>query len=145
MGFTQADYFAMQSRLANKVRQLCAPPPLLNAVKPAKRVRQDTKPLMNKLEQRWFNHLKNNPDVIELRAQSLRFKIANGAWYKPDITCRYKGWQPLNVYECKGPKEMKNIARGILALKCAAAAWPENNFILVWEANGQFRTQQILP
>lgn len=129
-------------------------PVSLPVAKSAKRIRQDTKPLMNKLEQEWFNHLAADSKITMLRPQALRFKLANGAWYKPDIT----GWVSvvpvvpavpgpavLTAWECKGPSQMKNVDRGMLALKCAAAQWPEIKFILVWKQDGVFRTQEVLP
>lgn len=100
---------------------------------------------MNNLEREWFNVLQSGHDTQYLRAQALRFKLANGAWYKPDITCQHAASTGLTAYECKGPRQMKNVDRGILALKFAATAWPEVNFILVWKASNGFHQQQIFP
>lgn len=107
------------------------------------RIRQDPKPLMNKLEQAWFDHLKMMGTVRGLSAQSLRFKLANGAWYKSDVI----GWigDKLHAWECKGPSCMKNVDRGILTVKIAAAQWPEVNFTLVWKERGVFKIQRVLP
>lgn len=108
-----------------------------------KRLRQDTKPLMNKLEQSFFNYLKaelcNEPT---LRAQAKRYKIANGAWYKPDITANVNGFE--TAWECKGPKQMKNMARAMLTIKVAAAQWPDVRWKLVWKENGQWKQQEVL-
>lgn len=111
---------------------------------PGKRIRQDAKPLMNKLEQRFFNCLKARLcDEPTLRAQAKRYKIANGAWYKPDITANVNGFE--TAWECKGPKQMKNMARAMLVIKVAAAQWPDVRWNLVWEENGQWKTQEVLP
>lgn len=119
-------------------------------IKPAKRINQNSKPLMNKLESEWFAILNAQfPNYPRPRAQAKRYKIANGAWYKPDITC--SSWPVENspaqetAFECKGPKQMKNIDRGILTIKTAAHQWPEVRFVLVWKENGQFKTQHVLP
>jgi hypothetical protein len=73
----------------------------------------------------------------------MRFKIASGAWYKPDFTAFVAG--QLTAWECKGPKTGKNVDRGVLALKCAAAQFSEVRFILCWREGLNWFTQQILP
>jgi hypothetical protein len=112
--------------------------------KPGKRLRQDTKPLMNKLEQSFFNYLKaelcNEPT---LRAQAKRYKLANGAWYKPDITANVNGFE--TAWECKGPKQMKNMARAMLVIKFSATQWPDVRWKLVWKDGGQWKQQDVLP
>ena len=110
-----------------------------------KRVRQDPKPLMNKLESQWFENLMRTPEVNQatLRAQAKRYKLANGAWYKPDMTAKVQGRE--TAWECKGPKQMKNMARGMLTIKVAAAQWPDVEFRLVWKQDGRFHQQIILP
>jgi hypothetical protein len=107
-----------------------------------KRVRQGEKP-PNKLESDWRRHMEAEQPGVKFRAQAMRFRLANGAWYKPDLmawlNCRVICW------ETKGPKQAKNVARGILTIKFAAAAWPEVCFILVWRENGVWQQQEILP
>ena len=117
---------------------------------PSKRIRQDAKPLMNKLESAWFDALNVQfPNYPRPRAQAKRYKIANGAWYKPDITAtswpQEVGPDCETAWECKGPDCMKNVARGKLAIKCAAAQWPEVAFFLVWKKSGQWQQQRVLP
>jgi len=114
-----------------------------------KRIRQSAKPLMNKLEQEFFNRLKTRGSdcvrieyIHHLRPQALKFKIANNAFYKPDITGFCDG--RLHAWEVKGNKG-KNLDRGKLALKVAASAWPEVVFILAWKTDGQWNEQRILP
>ena len=108
----------------------------------AKRIRQGEKP-PNKLESDWRLHLVTLHPDIKFRDQAIRFRLANGAWYKPDLmawmNCRMVCW------ETKGPKQAKNVARGILTIKVAAALWPEVLFILVWKENGEWKQQEVLP
>jgi len=121
--------------------------PLVNAItllEKSKRIRQDQKPLMNKLESDWLNHLRTIlPAGTLIHSQSWRVKIANGAWFKVDhcafVAGRWMAW------ECKGPKQGKNVARGMLALKCAASSFPDVDWILVWREAGQWRTQKVIP
>jgi hypothetical protein len=40
---------------------------------------------------------------------------------------------------------MKNVDRGILALKVAASSWPEVQFILIWKEQGVWNFQEVLP
>lgn len=115
-----------------------------------KRIRQNPKPLMNKLESEWFSILNSQfPNFPRPRAQAKKYRLANGAWYRPDITASQWPMPMLpateTAWECKGPKEMKNIARGILTLKFAAAAWPEVRFVLVWKEDGAWKEQDVLP
>ena len=112
-------------------------------VAPGVRIRQDSKPLLNGLEQEWFNLLKAGRTVENLSAQALRFKLANGAFYKADIV----GWVHgrLTAWECKGGKKMKGIAKSNLTMKVAAQQWPMVSFILVWKDNGGWCQQLILP
>lgn len=110
----------------------------------SKRVRQDAKPLLNKLETAWLAVLKiSHPDVT-IHAQEWRVKLANGAWFKVDFCAFIDGvWK---AWECKGPKQGKNVSKGLLALKFAAAKFPEVKWILVWkDADGLWRDQIILP
>lgn len=108
-----------------------------------KRIRQETKPLLNKLETDWGELLKRDPAITHLRPQSLRLKIANGAWYKPDWTGLCGG--RLICWECKGPKQVKGCGKGLLTLKVAARTYPEIGFVLVWREGGSWYHQEVLP
>ncbi|MDE2096140.1 MAG: hypothetical protein KGL39_02770 [Patescibacteria group bacterium] len=118
------------------------PKAVANAVR---RLRQDTKPLMNGLEQAWFDSLKINgyagKKVYDLRAQSLRFRLGNGIWYKPDVTCLVDGSSNY-AFECKGPKAFRG---GFENLKVAAGLWPDWTFVLVWRVSGRWLEQRVLP
>ena len=113
-----------------------------------KRIRQDDKPLMNKLEGQWFEILSAQFPNKSIRPQAKRYKLANGAWYKPDLTCsnfRLDSEIMETAWECKGPSCMKNVARGLLTIKFAAAQWPEVAFFLVWKDKGEWKQQRVLP
>jgi len=110
--------------------------------KEAKRIRQDEKPLLNKLESQWLHILKIKYPDVEIRAQSWRVRIANGSWFKVDFCALINGrW---TAWECKGPKQGKNVARGTLALKCAAGIYSEVDWILVWKEDGKWQEQKVL-
>lgn len=113
-------------------------PEVLAAVKP--RIRQSKKPLLNKLEQKWFEVLKATypPDCL-ITAQSTRFKLANGLWYKPDFICW--GRARIHCYEVKGPHAFRG---GFENLKMAKSKYPEFEWTLVWQENGMWREQEVL-
>lgn len=117
-------------------------------IKPKKRLRQDQGPLMNKLEQGWHDHLKhfgfNGESVHYLRAQAMRWRLGNGAWYRTDVTCWLAG--RLACFECKGPKEMRGMDRGTLTVKVAAGLYPEADWYYVWKPQGgSYQWQRVLP
>lgn len=119
--------YAVKDSIERKIRQ---------------RVRQSSKPIMNSLEQEFYHRLRNRLNA-PIRAQSIKLKLCNGAFYKPDffVLCE----SPV-AFEVKGPREGKNVARGILALKFAAHEWPEIAFWLAWkDDSGQWQEQRILP
>jgi hypothetical protein len=116
-----------------------------------KRIRQDSKPLMNKLEAEFFNYLKALHAGANIRVQALRFRLGNGIWYKPDFVTQETSFtvshQPLKVvkqvaYEVKGPHAFRG---GFENLKVAAAQWPEVRWVLVWKEQGQWKQQEVLP
>jgi hypothetical protein len=111
---------------------------------PTKRVRQDGKPLMNKLEAQYFNLLSvRNPGNKTLRAQAKKFRLANGAFYKPDFTAVVDGKE--HAWEVKGGKRMKDASRGVLIIKVVATLWPEITWTFVTKENGRWNEQLILP
>lgn len=117
--------------------------------KPAKRLRQDTKPLMNQLELEFLEHLcRRIPTFPPIRVQAKRYRLGNGIWYKPDFTCA--DWpDPKRVlretaWEVKGPKSFRG---GFENLKVAASVYPEVRWLLVWKdkTTGEWKEQPILP
>ena len=152
MGISIQDFNAMQARTQKAIRKMDFRilPPGAAALKkdtanaaPGIRIRQDAKPLMNGLETEWFNHLKSWGTVENLSGQALRFKLANGAWYKIDVV----GWvnDRLTGWEIKGGKGMKGIAKSTLTMKVVAQQWPMVDFFLVWKnKDGQWNQQLVL-
>lgn len=111
----------------------------LTSTKPKtkKRIRQSEKPELNVLETEWFKHIQH----FGARPQAIKLKLARGVFYKPDFFSP----RTMTAWEVKGLNG-KNIDRGKLALKCAASAWPEIKFILVWkDEQGQWQEQHVLP
>lgn len=118
------------------VDEFCGPKP--------RRIRQDQKPLMNKLELEWFEVLKCRWKIIV--PQGLRFMLANGTWYKPDFIVWPCGFESqdirLRAYECKGPHAFRG---GKENLKIAAHQYPQIKWTLVWKSEGKWQEQTILP
>ena len=110
--------------------------------RPPKRLRQSTKPLLNKLEQEWFDILKASHWMDNLRAQARRYRLGNGIWYKPDMTGNDTRNGRETAYEVKGAHAFRG---GFENLKVAAGLWPEVKWILVWKQNGEWQQQEVLP
>lgn len=110
-------------------------------IKPAKRVRQSSKPLLNALETEWLEQLnKIYPEKhAQITAQAIRVRLGNGIWFKVDfvVFCN-----PVTAYEVKGPHSFRG---GFENLKVAASLYREVQWILVWKANGTWAQQTILP
>lgn len=115
-----------------------------------KRLRQSSKPLLNKLEERWLVILKATFPTEEFLSQAIRFKLGNGIWYKPDFFCFSHDWPEENAlslkrrptaWEVKGPKSWRG---GFENLKVAAGLYPNIRWVLVWDDFG-WNEQQVLP
>ena len=105
-----------------------------------KRLRQRTKPEMNNLEIRFYQRQRALFPGRTFLAQSVRFKLANGIWYKPDLFCLE--FDPPTAWEVKGPHSFRG---GFENLKVAAHCYPGIRWLLVWEENGAWAEQVILP
>jgi hypothetical protein len=105
----------------------------------SRRLRQDTKPLMNALETRLLSHLQAIHAGVTIRPQAKRYRLANGLWYKPDFTAIVAGVE--YAWEAKGPKAFRG---GFENLKMAATQWPDVMFFLMWEDAGLWQKQRIL-
>lgn len=151
------------NKVLEQLKQLCPSPPddksseVLSAASISqpkrRRIKQDHKPMLNQLETAWLEKLKQDFPRETFRFQDRRYKLANGVWYKPDITCAQHEWpEELDrdvrwretCWECKGNKG-KNIDRGIVMLKVAAACWPEVRWVLVWRNDEGWNEQEVLP
>lgn len=116
-------------------------------VKSAKRIRQNEKPLMNKLESDWFNILNAQfPNFPRPRAQAKTYRLANGTKFTPDVTASIwpdaGGPAKETAWEVKGKHSWDD---SIVKLKVAASVWPEVNWWLCWKVKGVWQTQKILP
>lgn len=105
-----------------------------------RRLRQDSKPLLNNLETEFFNWLKAFYPSAIIRPQAKRYRLANGIWYKPDFTALMLGREC--AWEVKGPHAFRG---GFENLKVAAATYPEIKWVLVWKQDGRWQEQEILP
>lgn len=113
----------------------------LNPPEPApKRIRQSSKPLLNKLETEFLAVLEKDWPPSCIRPQAKRFKLGNGIWYKPDFTIVTGGKE--RAYEVKGPHAFRG---GFENLKVFAHQWPEVRVILAWKENGEWKSQEVLP
>ena len=102
-----------------------------------KRIRQNPKPIMNKLEAEFHRitfAVLNEPVYI----QSIKFKLANGLTYTPDFVCPRWPWES---YEVKGPHAFDGA---LDKLKIAATIFPHIKWVLVWKENGVWKNQVVL-
>jgi hypothetical protein len=117
------------------------------------RIRQSSKPLMNKLETEWFNIISvQYPNYPRPRAQARRYRLGNGIWFKvdfsvsiwpnrnPDDTVR--GPDMETCWEVKGPHAFRG---GFENLKVAAGLWTEVRWVLAWKQDGEWKEQEVLP
>lgn len=107
-----------------------------------KRIRQSTKPLLNKLEQEWRTVLEQvYPDIL-ITGNETKFRLANGLWYKPDFIVW--GMDAVRCYEVKGPHAFRG---GFENLKMAASKYPEFKWTLVWrdKETKEWKEQHVLP
>ena len=114
--------------------------------KPAKRIRQSSKPILNKLEQEWFDKVSATYNPAKIHAQSATFKLANGLRYTPDLFCfDYRHTDSIirsTAWEVKG-RWFTDDANA--KLKMFASLYPEILVMLVWKQNGQWISQIVLP
>lgn len=112
------------------------------------RIRQSTKPLLNKLEQEWFDRAKryefHGSIVIP---QSVKFKLANGVWFLPDFFVIIGGFDSQDItpraIEIKGPQQLQDDA--VVKLKVAAKTYPWIRWSLVWKEGESWLEQYIYP
>lgn len=103
------------------------------------RIRQSKKPLMNKLEQSFWNE-RLSLRYPKAKPQAVRFKLGNGVNYTPDFVDL--SVQPVKAWEVKGPHSWDDA---MVKLKLAAAIWAEVRWRLVWKKDGQWMEQEVLP
>lgn len=113
---------------------------LRQRVQGEKRLRQSSKPTMNKLETRFHGKLLAEYPGEAILCQAVRVEISRGHWYKPDFFLPNRVGGPL-AYEVKGPFAYRGA---FTVLKCAARVHPWIRFILVWEEDMTWHDQIVL-
>jgi len=108
-----------------------------------KRIRQSSKPLMNKLEAEYCAILLRSFSPDQIFIQALRFRLGNGIWYKPDFVVMDLSWNKwAKCFEIKGPHAFRG---GFENLKVAAGMYKNFDWELRWKKDGVWREQRILP
>lgn len=80
-------------------------------------------------------HMKYGKDDVV--AQSIRVRLASGAWFKCDFFVKSERL----FIECKGPHSFRG---GFEFLKVAASIHTWAKFRLVWRVSGQWKFQEVL-
>ena len=108
-------------------------------IKTPKRIRQSSKPLLNKLETEWGEALKSaysNPVP-----QAVGFRLGNGVVYWPDFV----SLECCMAWEVKGNQPIQDDS--VVKIKVAARLFPGITWILVWKdkVTKDWCTQKVLP
>ena len=135
------------SRFKPKPVQSSGPVAESSSATPRKRIRQpeaDSTEL-NALEAEFLALL---PELFndccipsEIICQSIRFRLGNGAWYKPDFVIP----SIRTCVETKGPKQARWARTGERDIKIAASLFPQFKWFLAWKDDGAWQTQEVLP
>lgn len=105
------------------------------------RIRQSTKPDLNKTEARGIAFLQRRyPDAL-LRVHAKTYVLANGVRYTPEATAILDGVE--HAWEVKGPKIWDDAT---VKIKVAANEFPEIVWTMIWEDSKtkEWKTQIIL-
>lgn len=106
---------------------------------PKKRIRQNTKPLSNKLEAEFGQYLKLIHHGATMYEQSITVRLANGLRYTPDwVVCEHGN---VICYEVKGKHVWDD---SIAKLKMAASVYPMWIWSLAWKDNIKWTAQRVL-
>lgn len=125
------DALGAASKLKKDVARLCPR---------NRRIRQNHKPLMNKLESE-FKEFHEKITGHTLIPQAIKFRLGNGIYYKPDFV-QFSNTFGLSAFEVKGPHAFRG---GFENLKVAASLYPQIRWILVWVEDGNWCEQVVLP
>ena len=96
----------------------------------------------NKLELAFAYHLEGRKlrgEIDEWYCNSIRFKLASGAWYKPDFLVVQD--RKIVLYETKG--FWREAAR--VRIKVATSLYPWFKFTAVQKVGGQFQYEEFKP
>lgn len=118
------------------------PPEKVETVAAAeKRLRQSSKPDLNKLESAFLLHLREQlGQSATILAHDLTFRLGNGVRYTPDFVVFYGGL--ACCYEVKGPRAWDDA---IVKLKVAPGKYPMFKWVLAWRDGGKWKLQTMLP
>lgn len=116
------------------------PNPEYQPIPKKKRLRQSSGPLLNNLESDFFAQWTLEHSEGCLEKQAIRFRLANGLWYKPDFV--WLQHDPIIAYEVKGPKAFRG---GFENLKFAAATYPAILWVMCWKEENRWFDQRVLP
>lgn len=104
----------------------------------ARRIKQDHKPLMNKLEAEYLRILQARYPAAKILAQAVTVKLGNGCRFCPDLfSFNFK-----QAWEIKGRYAWDD---SIVKLKVAATMLPEITWVLCWKQDGRWQEQIVLP
>lgn len=103
------------------------------------RLRQSSKPVMNKLETEFREVLRREYPNSLIHEQAITFKLANGLRYTPDVVVFLPFCGLVDAYEVKG--FMRDDAA--VKIKVAATAYPHIKWVLAWKENGSWQRQVI--
>lgn len=126
----------------SKGKKVLTPSVLARLDSPEKRLRQSSKPEMNKLESDYYTQvLLAFYKVEEVLVHDITFRLGNGVRYTPDFAV-FDGQKPA-CYELKGPMAWDD---SIVKLKVAASKYKMFRWVLVWRDEAKaWKTQEILP
>jgi len=106
------------------------------------RLRQSSKPKLNKLEEEFRYKLKYERPDDWLSEQAITFRLANGVRYTPDFVTFSSMNGEFNAYEVKGQRMWEDSG---IKLKIAATAYPWIRWTLVWKERDNWKRQVIVP
>lgn len=106
------------------------------------RIRQSSKPLLNKLETEALEYLRRVAAFPELLVpRALTFRLANGCKYEPDIVALPRNCS-LTCFEVKGPWMTDD---SVVKIKMAATVYKTVVWVMIWKEDGHWLQQQVLP
>ena len=107
-------------------------------------IRQDKPVKEGQWEKEWRERIEESGEFTHVKAQSLRFRLASGAWFKPDISAMRCADNVIHCWDVKGGSKMKGTAKGRLAIKVAASLYPEFTWALCWKERGEWKIQKVV-
>lgn len=111
---------------------------------PSRRIRQSQKPLLNRLEQEYYDRfLKDRDTQCPVMIQAVRFRLGNGIWFLPDFFTVSLLCASNVAIEVKGPYAYPGA---LDKLKLAAHQYPWIKWVLAWKNEAsEWQEQVVLP